>query len=53
MVNDEVWLPAEVTWTASARVMLFRQLRLRGVSEFSNYRKFTVDTSTIYTAPRP
>jgi hypothetical protein len=52
-VNDEVWLPAEVTWTASARVMLFRQLRLRGVSEFSNYRKFTVDTSTIYTAPRP
>jgi hypothetical protein len=52
MVNDEVWLPAEVTWTASARVMLFRQLRLRGVSEFSNYRKFTVDTSTTYTAPR-
>jgi hypothetical protein len=52
-VNDEVWLPAEVTWTASARVMLFRQLRLRGVSEFSNYRKFTVDTSTTYTSPRP
>jgi len=52
-VNDEVWLPAEVTWTASARVMLLRRLRLRGVSEFSNYRKFTVDTSTTYTAPRP
>jgi len=43
-VNDEVWLPAEVTWTASARVMLLRRLRLRGVSEFSNYRKFTVET---------
>ena len=52
-VNDEVWLPAEVTWTASARVMLLRRLRLRGVSEFSNYRKFTVDTSTTYTAPTP
>jgi len=52
-VNDEVWLPAEVTWTASARVMLLRRLRLRGVSEFSNYRKFTVDTSTTYTTPRP
>lgn len=52
-VNDEVWLPAEVTWTASARVMLLRRLRLRGVSEFSNYRKFTVDTSTTYTSPRP
>ena len=48
-VNNEVWLPAEVTWTASARVALLRRLRLRGVSEFSNYRKFTVDTTTTYT----
>jgi hypothetical protein len=51
-VNDEVWLPAEVTWTASARVMLFKQLRLRGVAEFSNYRKFSVDTSTTYASRR-
>jgi hypothetical protein len=50
-VNNEVWLPAEVTWTASARVALLRRLRLRGVSEFSNYRKFTVDTSTTYKPP--
>jgi hypothetical protein len=50
-VNDEVWLPAEVTWTASARVMLLRRLRLRGVSEFSNYRKFTVDTATTIAPP--
>ncbi len=47
-VNDEVWLPAQVTWTASARVLLVKRLRLRGVSEFSGYRKFTVDTSTTY-----
>ena len=51
-VNDEVWLPAEVTWTASARVMLLKRLRLRSVSEFSNYRKFTVDTSTTYAPSR-
>jgi hypothetical protein len=50
-VNDEAWLPAEVTWTASARVALVRRLRLRGVSEFSNYRKFTVDTETTYKPP--
>jgi len=50
-VNNEAWLPAEVTWTASARVALLRRLRLRGVSEFSNYRKFTVDTSTTYKPP--
>ena len=37
-VNNEVWLPAKVTWTASARVLLLRRLRLRGISEFSNYR---------------
>ena len=50
-VNNEVWLPAHVTWTASARVMLLKRLRIRGVSEFSAYRKFTVDTSTTYTPP--
>jgi hypothetical protein len=48
-VNNETWLPEKVTWTASARVMLLKRLRLRGVSEFSGYRKFTVDTSTTYT----
>ena len=52
-VNNEIWLPAQVTWTASARVLLLRRLRLRGVAEFSGYRKFTVDTSTTYTNPPP
>jgi hypothetical protein len=50
-VNNEVWLPERVTWTASARVLLLKSLRLRGVSEFSNYRKFTVGTSTTYGRP--
>jgi hypothetical protein len=47
-VNGEVWLPAKVTWTASGRLLLVRRLRLRGISEFSSYKKFTVDTSTTY-----
>jgi hypothetical protein len=50
-VNDEVWLPEQVTWTASARVLLLKSLRMRGTSEFSNYRKFTVDTSTTFGHP--
>ena len=50
-VNNEVWLPERVTWTASARVMLVKTLHLRGMSEFYNYRKFTVDTSTTYGRP--
>jgi hypothetical protein len=52
-VNNEVWLPAKVTWTASGRLLLLRRLRLRGISEFSGYRKFTVDTSTTYGKPSP
>jgi hypothetical protein len=43
-VNNEVWLPAKVTWMASGRLLLVRRLRLRGISEFSGYRKFSVDT---------
>ena len=50
-VNNEIWLPAQVTWTAGARVLLVRRLRLRGISDFSDYRKFTVDTSTTYSTP--
>ena len=50
-VNNEVWLPAKVTWSASGRLLLVRRLRLRGISEFSNYRKFSVDTTTTYTQP--
>jgi hypothetical protein len=50
-INGEAWLPERITWTASARVLLLRTLRLRGVSEFSEYRKFTVGTSTTYTRP--
>jgi hypothetical protein len=45
-VNNEAWLPSKVTWTASGRLLLLRRLRLQGTSEFSGYRKFTVETST-------
>ena len=48
-VNNEVWLPARVTWTASGRVLLVRRLRLRGISEFSDYKKFTVAVHEILT----
>jgi len=51
-VNGEVWLPAKVTWTASGRVLLLRRLRLRGISEFSAYRKFAVDTSATFGQPK-
>jgi hypothetical protein len=47
-VNNEVWLPASANYTASARIGLIKMMRVGGTSEFSNYRKFTVDTTTTY-----
>lgn len=51
-VNGEVWLPASWDYSASARVMLVKTFRVGGTSEFSGYRKFTVDTATTYTNPK-
>ena len=51
-VNGEVWLPAKVTYSGSARVGLIKMIRRSGSSEYSNYRKFTVDTSTTYDTPK-
>jgi hypothetical protein len=45
-VNGEIWLPARTSYRGSARVLLVKGLRRGGTSEFSNYRKFTVDTTT-------
>jgi hypothetical protein len=44
-VNGEVWLPAVVSYNGSARVGLLFTLRRSGTSEFSGYRKYSVDTS--------
>ena len=43
-VNGEVWLPAVVSYNGSARVGLLFTLRRSGTSEFSGYRKYSVDT---------
>jgi hypothetical protein len=43
-VNGEVWLPAVVSYNGSARVGLLVTLRRSGTSEFSGYRKYSVDT---------
>jgi hypothetical protein len=48
-VNNEAWLPASASYTASARIGLVKMMRVGGNSEFSDYRKFTVGTTTTYT----
>jgi hypothetical protein len=50
-VNGEVWLPARATYMGSARIALIKIIRRGGSSEFSNYKKFTVGTSTTFESP--
>jgi hypothetical protein len=52
-VGDEVWLPSRVSYSGSARLGLVAVLRRSGTSDFSDYRKFSVDTSTTYKTPTP
>ncbi len=52
-INDEAWLPAKAQYTISGRILLLKRLHEGGTYEYSNYRKFTVDTSTTIAAPQP
>ena len=51
-VNGEVWLPAVVSYSGSVRVGLVVTLRSSGTSEFSGYRKYSVDTSEGFSGPQ-
>jgi hypothetical protein len=51
-VNGEVWLPAVATYNGSARVGLLFTLRRSGSFEYSGYKKFSVDTSSSFHAPK-
>lgn len=50
-VNGEVWLPAAASYSFNARVALVKMLRRDATLEFSNYRKFNVDTSSSFATP--
>lgn len=50
-VNDEVWLPARFAYQVSVRVLLLKGIRENGTSEYSGYRKFTVDTDQTFAPP--
>ena len=50
-INNDVWLPARVDYTIKARVLMLKRYLQGGTIEFSNYRKFTVDTATTIAPP--
>jgi hypothetical protein len=43
-VNDEVWLPVKTEVSLSARVLLLKGIHVREVLEYSDYKKFNVET---------
>ncbi|HSL20237.1 MAG TPA: hypothetical protein VK886_01785 [Vicinamibacterales bacterium] len=49
----DVWLPALGTYSVRARVGLVSVLRRAGTEEFSDYRRFNVETSATYAPPKP
>lgn len=46
-VNGEVWLPKRLTFSASARIALFKGLRVEGQSDYSDYKKFSVESHIV------
>ena len=50
-VNQEVWLPSEMRLAGSGRA-LFRRFHLETVVQYSDYRKFSVETDTKFAFPR-
>lgn len=46
-VNDEVWLPQRISISASARIGLFKKLRVEEDTTYKNYRKFQTDSRII------
>ena len=53
-INDEIWLPATARFRGSARLFLLKGMSIDAVSEYSDYRKFSVESSDNYsTAEEP
>ena len=48
-VNDEIWLPSEARFVGNARLFLVKGLHIDTLSEYSDYKKFTVGTEAAVT----
>jgi hypothetical protein len=46
-VNDEIWLPAQAHFNLTGRLLLLKSVRVDVTGEFTEYRKFTVETNVI------
>ena len=51
-INDEIWLPALAHWRGSARFFLIKGISIDAKSEYSDYRKFSVESSDNYSTEK-
>jgi hypothetical protein len=43
-VNNEIWLPVREEAYVNGKILLLKGLRIRDITEYSDYRKYSVDT---------
>jgi len=51
-INDEIWLPAKFELLLNGRLLLLKGLNMRIVVEFSDHKKFNVDTILDFQEPK-
>lgn len=51
LVNGEVWLPAEIRFKGSGRALV-RKFQIDSVVQYSDYKKFSVNTDTAFKLPK-
>ena len=49
-INNEIWLPAEARFDGSGRALI-RKFRVDTVVQYSDYRRFSVETDTTFALP--
>ncbi len=52
-VNDELWVPKQITLTASARFALLKKVNVVQKVTFGDYRKFQTDSRIVATPDAP
>lgn len=52
-VNDELWVPRDISLKASARLALLKKLNVAQTLTFSDYRKFQTDSRVVSTGDPP
>jgi hypothetical protein len=50
-INDEIWLPLREDFTAKARILLVKGMHMREVHEYSEHKKYSVNTEVQFQAP--